>query len=62
MTRLDVEIDKRLDERFRSAVAKRLGMRRGNLSIAVSEALRVWIVTPTTTAMPKVKAPELVAS
>jgi hypothetical protein len=65
MTRLDIEIDKRLDERFRNQVFKRFGLKRGNISTAVSEALTLWLkydgrTLPKTTSTPKNKAPELI--
>jgi hypothetical protein len=68
MTRLDVEIDPKLDSRFRSQVFRRLGMKRGNLSKSVEDALRLWLrydgrELPTTTTTPKTKqAPVLVVS
>jgi hypothetical protein len=69
MTRLDVDIDPKLDSRFRSQVFKRLGMKRGNLSKSVEDALRLWLRydgrngLPTTTPTPRTKqAPELIVS
>ena len=41
--KLTILIKDELDERFREAVFKRKGMRRGNLTQAVEEALEKWI-------------------
>jgi len=41
--RINLEIDDELDEQFRNEVAKRLGMRKGNIKIAVEQAFRLWI-------------------
>jgi hypothetical protein len=67
MTRLDVEIDPKLDSKFRTTVFKRLGMKRGNLQIAVEDALRTWLrkddtSTPAHSPKATTKAPELLAS
>ncbi|MGC2574265.1 MAG: hypothetical protein WA364_22345 [Candidatus Nitrosopolaris sp.] len=70
MTRLDVEIDPKLDSRFRSQVFKRLGMKRGNLSKSVEDALKLWLrydgrrelSTHTPTPKAKQPTPELIAS
>jgi hypothetical protein len=65
MTRLDVEIDPRLDSKFRTTVFKRFGMKRGNLSIAVEEALRTWLRKDDAsvhTSKATIKASELLAS
>jgi hypothetical protein len=43
MARINLVIDDELDEQFRSEVAKRLGMKKGNIKIAIEEALRIWI-------------------
>jgi hypothetical protein len=43
MARLNMVIDDELDEQFRTAVAKRLGMKKGNLQKAAEEALRLWL-------------------
>jgi hypothetical protein len=43
MARINLVIDDELDEQFRNAVAKRKGMRKGNLQKAAEEALRMWI-------------------
>jgi len=43
MARINLVIDDDLDEQFRSEVAKRLGMKKGNIKIAIEEAIRIWI-------------------
>lgn len=43
MGKLNLVIRDELDEKFRSEVAKRLGMKKGNLTIAVEEALTLWL-------------------
>jgi hypothetical protein len=43
MARINLVIEDELDEQFRSEVAKRLGMKKGNLKIAIEEAFRFWI-------------------
>jgi len=41
--KINVTISEELDREFRKAVAEFLGFKRGNLRIAVEEALRLWI-------------------
>ena len=43
MARINLVIDDELDEQFRNEVAKRLGMKKGNIKEAIEEALRTWI-------------------
>lgn len=43
MARMNFVIDDQLDREFRSEVARRLGMKKGNIQIAVEEAIRDWI-------------------
>jgi hypothetical protein len=45
MGRIDVNLPDKLEEEFRREVAKELGMRRGNLSIALQEGIKLWIET-----------------
>jgi len=45
MGRMDIILPDDLEEEFRAEVAKELGMRRGNLTLAVQEAIRLWIET-----------------
>jgi hypothetical protein len=41
--RLYLTIPEELDAKFRDEVAKRLGMRRGNLQVAIEEAIQLWL-------------------
>jgi hypothetical protein len=43
MGRIVVELDETLERAFRDEVAKRLGMKKGNLKIAIEEAMKMWI-------------------
>ncbi len=43
MANINVSIDNELDKRFRDEVNKRLGMKKGNIKIAIEEAMRMWI-------------------
>jgi polyhydroxyalkanoate synthesis regulator phasin len=43
MERLDIYLTKEQARRFREEVFKRLGMKKGNLSSAASEAIVYWI-------------------
>lgn len=43
MGRIVVELDEDLEIAFRNEVAKRLGMKKGNLKIAMEEAVKAWI-------------------
>ncbi|MFW9972723.1 MAG: hypothetical protein ACFFDF_21235 [Candidatus Odinarchaeota archaeon] len=43
MGKMSIDITDELDEQFRETVFNRLGMKRGNLRIAVEEALKDWI-------------------
>ncbi len=43
MARINLVIDDELDEQFRNEVAKRIGMKKGNLKIAINEAIKNWI-------------------
>jgi hypothetical protein len=49
MARINLVIDDDLDEQFRSEVAKRLGMKKGNIKIAIEEAMKTWIENKTYT-------------
>ena len=44
MGKLTVLVSDDVEAAFRELVAKRYGLRRGALSIAVEEALKLWIV------------------
>jgi Family of unknown function (DUF5678) len=43
MTRMNVIIDDKLEERFRKAIADTKGLRKGNISEALEEAIDLWI-------------------
>ena len=43
MGRIVVELDKELENAFRNEVARRLGMKKGNIKIAIEEAIKTWI-------------------
>jgi len=43
MGRMDITIPNDLEQRFRQEVFKRLGMKRGNITLAVQEAIEQWI-------------------
>jgi len=43
MGKLNITISDELEERFRKATADSLGFKRGNLQIAIQEALEDWI-------------------
>jgi len=46
MGRINVNIDKKLEEKFRRKVAERKGFKKGNLTDAVQEAMMMWINAP----------------
>ena len=43
MGKLHVSVRDRIDRRFREVVFKRKGMKKGNLTEAVEEAMLLWI-------------------
>lgn len=43
MARIILTIDDELDKQFRSEVARRLGMKKGNIQIAAEQAIKMWI-------------------
>jgi hypothetical protein len=43
MTHINLAIDDNLDVQFRNEVNRRLGMKKGNIKIAMEEAMRDWI-------------------
>jgi len=43
MGRMDIILPDELEQRFREEVFKRLGMKRGNITLAVQEAIEQWI-------------------
>jgi hypothetical protein len=43
MTRMNVVINDKLEERFRKTIADTKGLRKGNISEALEEAIEAWI-------------------
>jgi hypothetical protein len=43
MARINLVIDDELDKQFRNEVNSRLGMKKGNLKIAIEQAIQIWI-------------------
>lgn len=43
MGRIDIVISDELEEDFRKAVAVKLGLKKGNVSIAVEQAIKEWL-------------------
>jgi len=43
MGRINLTLKDDLEKRFRSAVADTIGFKKGNLQVAVEEALEIWI-------------------
>ena len=43
MKRRDIVLPDDLEEKFRKHVAKKMGLKKGNLSLAVKEAIEKWI-------------------
>jgi len=43
MGRIDVILGDDLEKEFRMAVAKELGMKKGNLTVAIEDAIRQWV-------------------
>ena len=43
MARINLVIDDDIDNQFRMAVAKRLGMKKGNIKIAIEQAMKQWL-------------------
>ena len=41
--KLTVNINEELDEKFREAIFKRKGMKKGNLTESIEEAMLLWI-------------------
>jgi hypothetical protein len=49
MGRIVVEMSNELEKQFRDEVAKRLGMKKGNIKIAVEDAIKAWLAKSATT-------------
>jgi len=43
MGRMDIILPDNLEQRFRGEVFKRLGMKKGNITLAIQEAIKQWI-------------------
>jgi hypothetical protein len=43
MGKLTLTLNDELEKRFRDEIYKRFGMKKGNLQIAVEEAIELWI-------------------
>jgi hypothetical protein len=43
MGKMNIVLDDRLEERFRKAVFEKKGMKKGNISEALQEAVDLWI-------------------
>jgi hypothetical protein len=43
MAQISLVINDELDTKFRKVVAVKLGLKKGNIKIAVEEALQLWI-------------------
>jgi len=43
MGKVNLAIDDKIEQKFREAVAKKKGMKKGNLTVAVQEAMLLWI-------------------
>lgn len=45
MGKINIALDDAVEEKFRKAVYQRMGMKKGNISKALEEAIDVWIKT-----------------
>jgi hypothetical protein len=43
MGQISLMIDDELDTKFRAAIAKTLGYKKGNIKIAIKQAIELWI-------------------
>ena len=43
MSKLNIKVRKEIDEKFREEVFNRKGMKKGNLTEAVEEAMLLWV-------------------
>ena len=44
MGKMNIIIDDKLEERFRKEVYSRTGLKKGDISKAISEALEIWLI------------------
>jgi hypothetical protein len=45
MGRLDIMMDDKLEDAFRMEVSKSMGMKKGNISLAIEEAVKSWMAS-----------------
>ena len=45
MGRIDIVLSDELEKEFREEVSKSLGMKKGNMSLAIEGAIKTWIET-----------------
>ena len=45
MGKINIALDDNVEEKFRKAVYQRMGMKKGNISKALEEAIEHWIKT-----------------
>lgn len=45
MGKMNIVLDDKLEEQFRKAVFQRKGMKKGNISDALAEAIKQWMET-----------------
>jgi len=43
MGRIDIILDDKLEEKFRKEVFRRYGMKKGNITMAIQEAVKQWM-------------------
>jgi hypothetical protein len=43
MGKLTLTLNDELEKRFRDEIYKRLGMKKGNMQVAIEEAIELWI-------------------
>ncbi len=43
MGKINLDLDDKIDKKFRDAVYKKKGMKKGNLTEAVEEAMLLWV-------------------
>lgn len=43
MGRMDIVVNDELENKFRQEVSKRLGFKKGNISVAIEEAISDWV-------------------
>lgn len=43
MGRIDIVLSDEIEKELREEIVKELGMKKGNISIAIEEAIRMWI-------------------